>query len=294
MGRLMDPGEASLENLLIGVPPIVNAFMERLGLKELLDEYVVADARASLAPSAWLLVLVRSLVVERAPVYKIADWVASRPEALLGLHPGEIAALNDDRAERALDALFRADRASMLTAFMTERDQGARDLLGRAPQRRDRPAHARRVLIFGRRLAPGPRVRFGHAKERPDVAQLIYLLTAFSDGYVPITYRLCNANTSEDPTHVATWELCCVLAGTTMFLYVADAKLCSRSAMGHIDKHHGRFLWVIPATRAEVGEFRRFRLHMAACQTRRLHTTIRADQPMVWPGQRGLIGASGQ
>ncbi|MDA8314555.1 MAG: transposase, partial [Actinomycetota bacterium] len=64
-----------------------------------------------------------------------------------------------------------------------------------------------------------PRVRFGHAKERPDLAQLIYLLTVSSDGYVPITYRLCDGNTSEDPTHVATWELCCVLAGTTMFLY---------------------------------------------------------------------------
>jgi len=79
-----------------------------------------------------------------------------------------------------------------------------------------------------------------------------------ADGYVPITYRLADANTSEGPAHIATWESCCVLAGTTTFLYVADAKLCSRSAMGHIDKNHGRFLTVMPATRAEVGEFRRF------------------------------------
>ena len=49
-----------------------------------------------------------------------------------------------------------------------------------------------------------------------------------------------------------------MLAGTTSFLYVGDAKLCNRSAMGHIDRNHGRFLCVIPATRAEVGEFRRF------------------------------------
>ncbi len=49
-----------------------------------------------------------------------------------------------------------------------------------------------------------------------------------------------------------------MLAGTTAFLYVADAKLCSRSAMGHIDRKYGRFLCVMPATRAEVGEFRRF------------------------------------
>ncbi|MEX6430540.1 IS1634 family transposase, partial [Ferrimicrobium acidiphilum] len=48
------------------------------------------------------------------------------------------------------------------------------------------------------------------------------------------------------------------LAGRTDFLYVSDAKLCNRDAMGHIDRHHGRFLTVMPATRAEVGEFRRF------------------------------------
>jgi hypothetical protein len=68
VGRLFDPKEASLEDRRIGALPIVNAFMDRLGLKELLDSYVVGDPRACLPPSASLLVLVRSLVVERAPV----------------------------------------------------------------------------------------------------------------------------------------------------------------------------------------------------------------------------------
>ena len=81
IGRLIDPEEASLEKRRIGALPIVNAFMEHLGLKDLLDAYVVGDPRAALPLSASLLVLVRSLV-ERAPVYKIAQWVASRPEAL--------------------------------------------------------------------------------------------------------------------------------------------------------------------------------------------------------------------
>ena len=258
MGRLIDPEGASLEERRIGALPIVNAFMERLGLKDLLDAYVVGDPRAALPPSASLLVLVRSLVVERAPVYKIAEWVASRPEALLGLHRGEIAALNDDRAGRALDALFRADRASMLTALMTKTIKvfaiSLDELHNDATTLHMQGEYSSSVGDSPR----APRVRFGHAKERPDLAQLIYLLTVSSDGYVPITYRLCDGNTSEDPTHIATWESCCVLAGTTMFLYVADAKLCNRSAMGHIDKHHGRFLCVMPATRAEVGEFRRF------------------------------------
>ena len=258
MGRLVDLDGASLEERRIGALPIVNAFVERLGVQGLLDDYVVADPRASLAPSASLLVLLRSLVVERAPVYKIAEWVAGRPEALLGLHPGQIAALNDDRAGRALDALFDADRASMLTALMTKAIETF--ALSLDELHNDATTlHMQGEYSSAAGDSPrAPRVRFGHAKERPDLAQLIYLLTVSSDGNVPITYRLADGNTSEDPTHISTWESCCVLAGTTTFLYVADAKLCNRSAMGHIDKHHGRFLTVMPATRAEVGEFHRF------------------------------------
>ena len=79
-----------------------------------------------------------------------------------------------------------------------------------------------------------------------------------ADGNVPITYRLADGNAPEDPTHIATWTTCCLLAGKPNFLYVSDAKLCNRDAMGHIDRNHGRFLTVMPATRAEVGEFRRF------------------------------------
>jgi hypothetical protein len=40
-----------------------------------------------------------------------------------------------------------------------------------------------------------------------------------ADGNVPITYRLADGNTPEDPTHIATWRSCCVLAGRTDFLY---------------------------------------------------------------------------
>ena len=258
MARLVDLEGASLEQRRIGALPIVNAFLERLGLQSLFDGYVPADPRACLAPSASLLVLLRSLVVERAPVYKIAEWVAGRPEALLGLAPGEIAALNDDRLGRALDALFEADRASMLTALMTNAISAFAIALDELHNDAT-TLHMQGDYSSSTGDSPrAPRVRFGHAKERPDLAQLIYLLTVSADGYVPITYRLADGNTPEDPTHIATWESCCVLAGRRDFLYVSDAKLCNRSAMGHIDKSGGRFLAVMPATRAEVADFRRF------------------------------------
>jgi hypothetical protein len=258
MTRLVDIDDTSFLERRIGALPIVNQFLSRLGLEALFDEYVPMDPRATLAPSASLLALVCNLVIDRAPAYKIIEWVADRPEALLGLAPGENDTLNDDRIGRALDALFAADRASMLTKLMcsviTTFEISLDELHNDATTLSMQGEYASSTA----NSPTAPRVRFGHAKERPDLAQLVYLLTVSADGYVPITYRLADGNTPEDPTHIATWQSCCELAGRTDFLYISDAKLCNRDAMGHIDTHHGRFLTVMPATRAEVGEFRRF------------------------------------
>jgi transposase len=44
--------------------------------------------------------------------------------------------------------------------------------------------------------------------------------------------------------------------GRSDFLYVADSKLCTRENMSYIADRHGRFLTVMPRTRAEDGWFR--------------------------------------
>jgi len=258
MARLVDIDNTSLEEVRIGALPVVNRFISRLGLEELFEEYVPGDPRAALPYSASLLVLLQSLIVERAPVYKIGEWVSGREARLLGLVEEELFALNDDRLGRALDALFRADRASMLTKLMCQAISTFEISLDELHN------DATTLSMQGAYSSPtgdspvAPRVRFGHAKERPDLAQLIWLLTISSDGNVPITYRLADGNTPEDPTHIETWKSCCVLAGRTTFLYVSDSKLCNRDAMGYIDSNGGRFLTIMPNTRAEVGEFRRF------------------------------------
>ena len=66
MARLVDIDDTSLLERRIGALPIVNRILSRLGLEALFDDYVPADPRATLAPSASLLVVVRNLVIERA------------------------------------------------------------------------------------------------------------------------------------------------------------------------------------------------------------------------------------
>ncbi len=67
-----------------------------------------------------------------------------------------------------------------------------------------------------------------------------------ADGAVPIAYWLAEGNTTDDPTHVPTWDQLVGMLGRAGFLYVADSKLCSREAMSHIATGGGRFVTRIP------------------------------------------------
>lgn len=163
--------------------------------------------------------------------------------------------MNDDRVGRALDELFAADRASMCTAlslatidrFAIALDELHDDSTSIALY----GVYAKATgEVHAQRSAPRP-VR-GHSKDhRPDLAQLVWLLTVSADGAVPITYRMMDGNTEDSTTHIATWDRCRRIAGTPSFLYVADSKLATRDNMGHIAGHGGRFLTILARTRKE-------------------------------------------
>jgi hypothetical protein len=81
-------------------------------------------------------------------------------------------------------------------------------------------------------------------------------LTVTADGAVPIAHRVLDGNTSDDTTHVDTWDQLVAMLGRTDFLYVADCKLAIRHTMDHIHRNRGRFVSVLPACRKEDKAFR--------------------------------------
>jgi hypothetical protein len=96
-------GRFSLDTQVLGPLPLVNHFLERLRLPELLERHVPHhDRRLRLAPSLALGVLVRNLVLHREPVYALGEWAAPFDARMLGLDAGEVTLLNDDRVGRAL------------------------------------------------------------------------------------------------------------------------------------------------------------------------------------------------
>jgi hypothetical protein len=112
-GVWVDPERLRLRSERIGGLPVVNAVLDRLGLVDLVASYLdPPDVRRVLPTDTVVGVLVRNLALGRQPLYGLGGWAAGWDPGLLGLAPGsEVGALNDDRAGRALDELFGADRA---------------------------------------------------------------------------------------------------------------------------------------------------------------------------------------
>jgi transposase len=158
---------------------------------------------------------------------------------------GDAEMLNDDRVGRTLDKLFDADRASLITATVLgviadfdvattqlHNDSTTVTVTGSYPDADGRARGGK----------PTPAIRHGHNKDfRPDLKQLLFILTISADGAVPIAYRVADGNTPDDAGHIPTWDQLHALVGSPGFLYVADSKLCSKQAMSHIASHGGRF-----------------------------------------------------
>lgn len=250
-----------LRSETIGCLPIVNHFLARMAVGEALEHYLPHDdARLRLAPAKVIGVVVRNIVVAHRPVYAIGEWARPYDSTLLGLGPGEAAALNDDRVGRMLDRLFDADRASLVTETVL---QVVRDFHIELSQLHN---DSTTVTLTGnytdadgraRANKATPAIRHGHNKDyRPDLKQLLFILTISADGAVPIAYRVADGNTPDDVTHVPTWDELVHLVGRSDFMYVADSKLCSKEAMGHIASNGGRFVTVVPHGRREDTWFR--------------------------------------
>lgn len=172
--------------------------------------------------------------------------------AVLGLEAGQADLLNDDRVGRALDRLFHADRASLLTELMLHTiSEFGIDCSQLHNDSTSITLQGAYVAATGKPKAGTPTVaiRRGHNKDyRPDLKQLVWILTVSADGAVPIAYRLADGNTTDDTTHVVTWDGLVALVGRSDFLYVADAMLCTTEAMRHIASGGGRFVTVLPRT----------------------------------------------
>ena len=205
--------------------------------------------------------LLRSILVEREPIYRQHEVVHGFAPNAFGLEPEEVDALGDDLIGRGLDRLFLCDRGSLLTALVTNAIRvfgiSLKELHNDSTTIRFCGQHhssRRGRWVRGQRA---PWITYGYSKDhRPDLKQLLYGMTTTLDGGVPVQFRCDDGNTNDTTTHWGTWTALRDLHGGPDFLYVADSKLCTMENMEAIHNAKGRFVTVLPRSRREDAQFR--------------------------------------
>jgi transposase len=261
-GKHAQANGLQLRSYDVGALPLLKRIVERMHLHRILSEHLPSDdSRTELSTVTCLLVLFANLLMAREPVYGVGEWAALFPPDLLGLREHDLSRLHDDRLGRSLDRMFEGIGPTLIMAvvrhvigeFALSLDElhndsttvsfyGAYDEAGQESEQRGRPTHA---------------ITWGHSKaRRPDLKQLLYILTVASDGNVPVYFSSASGNTVDDRTHIATWDLLAALIGQADFLYVADCKLASSENLSHIATRGGRFVTVLPRGRSEDIAFR--------------------------------------
>lgn len=285
----------------LGALPLINQIAGRMGLARLLDKHMaLPDVRMRLTPATVIQIVIANLVLCHRPLYALAEWAAPYDAHLLGLQEGDALFLTDDRIGRALDLLFDADRGALLTELIVGVvGEFSLDLSQLHNDSTSIKLQGEFAGLDGsvRGAKPTAAAARGHSKDhRPDLPQLACILTVSCDGAVPVTYRLADGNTNDDPTHIPTWDTLVTLTGTPDFLYVADCKLASTEAMTHIDSHGGRFVTVLPRTRALQGRVPDHlgALHRQAQQRRRRppgenHQRARGDRRAQHQARRAAL-----
>jgi transposase len=262
------PGEIAhakghtLNSCRLGALPILERLLKRMRLEEFLRAYLSpADRRCRIDPTIGITLLLKNVLLAREPLYGIGEWAARFVPQALGLDDNQLASLNDDRAGRCLDRLFRCDVSSMVLMLVTHVVREFKVDLDELHNDSTTITFHGEYADAAREQKRGKQTRmaitWGFNKDhRPDLKQLLFILTVARDGAVPLYFQVASGNVTDDTTHIATWDLLCRLVGRPNFLYVADCKLASTENMAYIHQHQGRFLTVLPRTRAEDKAFR--------------------------------------
>jgi len=213
------PGEIAraqgrtLSSYRVGALPIIDRLLERMRLEEFLRSYLPrADRRCRVAPSIGVMLLLKNALLSREPLYGIGEWAARFDPEALGFADTQLPSLNDDRVGRCLDRLFQSDITSMVLALAThvvrEFQVDLDELHNDSTTITFHGAYADAAQEEKR----GPKTRlaitWGYNKDhRPDLKQLLYILTVARDGAVPLYFQVASGNVVDDKTHIATWDL---------------------------------------------------------------------------------------
>jgi len=261
----------------IGEIPILQTVIERLRLREILLSYIKPHGNETVPAVDTLLVLVWNIACGRQPLYELPEWVAKLEDGLLAHTTDTTENLyGDDRFARALDKLYVADRASMLTDIVL------RVIEATGVDLSELHNDSTTVKTYGQmpgKTASGLYFSQGHSKDhRPDLKQIVYNLTISADGAIPIHYKTYPGNRTDDTLHIEIWNTLRQITGKADFLYVADSKVCTQKQLSHIVRHDGRVVTLMPDTWKDASDFKQTLRHTIKGKKRILRRPLPNDE----------------
>ena len=108
----------SLQRFTVAGIPLITSIAERLGLRAILAEYIAPYGNETVPAVDTLMLLLCNITLGRQPLYELEQWVQRIDPRCYGVSIETHGAYNDDRFGRALDRLYLADRASLMTEIV--------------------------------------------------------------------------------------------------------------------------------------------------------------------------------
>ncbi len=238
---------------------MVKYYLDELGIHDIFNKYVPSK-NFKVDHSQVLCILITNIICSNRPLYKVYEWLSPYVDGLVEENVNS-SLYNDDRLGRSLDALFKADRHSMMTELASTAIK-VHKLITDALHN-----DSTSITVKGKYKNQNPdAVQLKHGKNkdfRPDCKQIVFGLNIIDDGHVPLSYNLWDGNTSDSVTHISNWDELRALLHKENFIYIADCKLCSNENLTHIDGNNGSFITIMPKDRKDVKKFyKRLKSHI--------------------------------
>lgn len=244
---------ALLKKFVLEAHPIIQTYIEKLKITELIASYIVQDERLKLPIERSLCVLIHNILTTPMPMYEIAAWLAPLDENALGLDRTEVGCIQDDRIGQALERFYNGRHKDVffhlalraIKVFQVECSQIHQDTTTVTFSGKYAGWSASELLGYG--------INKDH---RPDLKQLVLGLSVSADGSVPLVHKIYDGNQTDDRLHPENHQRLRQLLKRTDFIYVADCKLATEENLRRIAGCGGRFVTIMPRTWKEDALFR--------------------------------------
>lgn len=234
----------------LGALPVAAEFSRRLGVREIVDRLCpMRDVASSRVTHGQVVeVLIANRLSSPCPLMGVVDW--ARDFAVEEVYGVPAAALNDDRLNRALDAI-----AGQREHVTSEVAMAAIDAFGIDVSRVHWDMTS--ISLYGDYeavYASHPVPEYGHPKDRrSDLLQIQTGLAAARDGGIPFWHNVFDGNAGEVNQVVEAMTQLQKVARRRDLLLLGDSKLISYGNVAAMNAAEVRFIAALGAARVEDG-----------------------------------------